>query len=87
MIDIADGFHTLSVIEALTGNLSRATLLRAAATTLQKRIGFTYPDNDPIFRLAPATWLQTAPSSHEWTQGEIMPLNQAVAHALGLEME
>ena len=87
MIDIADGLHTLSVIEALTGNVKNATLLRAAAITIQKRVGFTYPDNDPIFRLAPVTWLQTAPSSHEWTQGEIMPLNQAVAHALGREIK
>lgn len=87
MVDIADGLHSLAVIEAIAGNESSATLLRAAATKLQKRIGFIYPDSDPLHRRAPAAWLQTAPSSQEWKQGEMMPLDQIVAFALERETE
>jgi len=82
MVDIAECLHSLAVIEAITGDESSATLLQAAASALQKRTGFTYPDNDPINRQAPDAWLQLAPSMKEWAEGEMMSLDQAVAYAL-----
>jgi tetratricopeptide (TPR) repeat protein len=88
MIDIADGLRSLSVINSIEGDVSRATLLLAAATKIQKRIGFTYEaENDPMHQHAPSTWLQTDTSSQLWKQGEMMPLDQVVAYALGSEME
>jgi predicted ATPase/transcriptional regulator with XRE-family HTH domain len=88
MIDIADGLRSLSVINSIEGDVSRATLLLAAATKIQKRIGFTYEaENDPMHQHAPSTWLQTDTSSQVWKQGEMMPLDQVVAYALGSEME
>ena len=82
MVDIAECLQSLAVIEAIAGDDSSAALLRAAATALQKRIGFTYPENDPINRQAPAAWLQLAPSMKEWAEGERMSLDQVVAYAL-----
>jgi hypothetical protein len=82
MTDIAECLQSLAVIEAITGDESSATLLQAAATTLQKRIGLTFLDNDPINRQAPAAWLQLAPSMKEWAEGEMMSPDQAVAYAL-----
>lgn len=87
MVDIADGLHSLAVIEIIAGNESSATLLRAAATKLQNRIGFIYPDSDPLHRKIPAAWLQIASSSQEWQRGEMMPLDQIVAYALEREAE
>lgn len=87
MVDIADGLHSLAVIEAIAGNESCATLFRAAATKLQNRIGFIYPDSDPLHSRVPAAWLQAAPSLEEWKQGEMMPLDQVVALALERETE
>jgi len=86
MIDIADGLRSLSIINAIQGDNFSATVLLAAATKMQNRIGFTYEaDNDPMHQHAPATWLQADSSSQEWKQGEMMPLDQVVAYALGDE--
>ncbi len=87
MIDIADCLHSLAVIKAIAGDESNATLLRAAATAIHERTGFTYPDNDPIQFRAPAEWLRKAPFSREWKEGETMSVDQAVAYALEHETE
>jgi predicted ATPase/transcriptional regulator with XRE-family HTH domain len=87
MVDLSEGLHSLAVVEAIEGNENSATLLWAAATTLQKRIGFTYPTGDPVYLHAPPNWLQTAPFSKEWVEGEMMPLDQAVSYALERESE
>lgn len=86
MIDIADGLRSLSITNAIEGDLGCATLLLGAATNIQKRIGFTYEaDNDPMHQHAPTTWFQTDPSSKEWKRGEMMPLDEVVSYALGSE--
>jgi len=87
MVDLSECLQELAVVEAISGNESRATLLWAAARALQKRTGFTFPANDPLYLKAPETWLRTAPSSEEWITGEMMPLDQAVAYALEREAE
>jgi hypothetical protein len=87
MVDLSEGLHSLAVVEAIAGDENSATLLWAAATTLQKRIGFTYPIGDPVYLHAPANWLRTAPFSNEWTEGEMMPLDQVVSYALEPETE
>jgi hypothetical protein len=82
MVDISECLQELAVVEAIMGNESRATRLWAAASALQKRIGFTYPTNDPLYLQAPATWVRTAPCSKEWTEGEMMAQDRAIAFAL-----
>ncbi len=81
-LDLAENLHEIAVVEAMSGDQSRATLLLAAATALQKRIGTQGPIDDPVDRQAPAGWLQTAPFSEEWAEGEKMTMDQAVAYAL-----
>ena len=82
MVDLSECLHELAVVKAIAGDDICATLILSASTALQKRTGFTYPFNDPINLQAPATWLRTAPSSKEWTKGEMMSTDQAVAYAL-----
>jgi predicted ATPase/transcriptional regulator with XRE-family HTH domain len=82
MMDISECLHELAVVGAITGDESSASRLWGASTALQKRIGFTYPVNDPVYLLAPSAWLEMAPSSREWADGEKMSLEQAVAYAL-----
>lgn len=85
MVDLSECLHSLAVVEAIGGDERRATILRAAATALQKRTGFIFPDNDPLYLHAPATWLETASFSREWEEGEIMSPDQAVAFAMARE--
>jgi len=87
MVDLSEDLHELAVVEAIAGDESSATLLWAAAIAFQKRIGLTFPVNDPINLQAPATWLRTAPLSKEWTMGERMSPDQAVAFVLEHETE
>ena len=87
MVDLSECLHSLAVVEAIAGDECSATILRAAATSLQKRTGFIYPDNDPLYLHAPEIWLETAPLSKEWEEGEIMSADQAVAFALARENE
>ncbi len=87
MVDISECLHELAVVEAIAGQERRATLLWAAATALKKRIGLTYPVNDPVYLKAPATWLQKAPTSGDWSMGEMLSLDQAVSYALQGEMK
>jgi hypothetical protein len=82
MPDLTECLHELAVVEAIAGNESSATILRAAATALQTRFGFTSSANNVIYLRAPATWLQTAPFSKEWRKGEMMSLDEAIAYAL-----
>ncbi len=72
MIDISEGLHVLAVMKAIAGEINSATLVLAAATALQERIGFTYPIGDPVYRQAPGAWLQTAPTTKDWKEGEKM---------------
>jgi len=85
MVDLSECLQELAVVEAISGNESRATLLWAAARALQQRTGFTFPVNDPLYLKAPETWLRAAPSSEEWITGEMMSPDQAVAYALERE--
>jgi predicted ATPase/transcriptional regulator with XRE-family HTH domain len=85
LVDLSECLHELAVVEAIAGDENSATLLWAAASALQKKIGFTYPVNDPIFLQAPASWLQSAPFSEVWSKGERMSTDQAVAYALERE--
>jgi predicted ATPase/transcriptional regulator with XRE-family HTH domain len=85
LVDISEILHEIAVVEAISGDLSRATLILAAATALSKRIGIHYPVNDPVDQKAPAGWLQTAPLTEEWAKGEMMSMDQAVAYAMVLE--
>ena len=87
MVDLSECLQELAVVEAISGNESSATHLWAAATTLQKRTGFTFPANDPLYHHAPVNWLETAPFSEEWKAGEMMLSDQAVAYALERETE
>ncbi|MGE5221969.1 MAG: ATP-binding protein, partial [Omnitrophica WOR_2 bacterium] len=87
MVDLSECLHELAVVEAIAGNESCATVLRAAATAIQKRTGFTYPVNDPLSLKAPDTWLRAAPLSEEWSKGEGMSQDQAVAYALECEQD
>jgi predicted ATPase/DNA-binding XRE family transcriptional regulator/Tfp pilus assembly protein PilF len=86
VVDISECLHELAVVEAIAGDEHSATLLWAAATAIQKRIGFTFPIDDPIHTQAPVAWLQAAPASKEWAQGESMSPDQAVDYALGREI-
>jgi len=87
MPDLTECLHELAVVEAIAGDEIRATILRAAATALQTRFGFTSSANSVIYPRAPATWLQTAPCSQEWRTGEMMSLDEAVAYALKRKAE
>ncbi len=87
MVDLSECLHSLAVVEAIAGEEGRATVLRAAATALQKKTGFIYPVNDPLFLKAPDVWSRTAPLSKEWQAGEKMSPDQAVAYALESEIE
>jgi predicted ATPase/transcriptional regulator with XRE-family HTH domain len=87
MVDLSECLHSLAVVEAIAGDEYNATILRAAATALQKRTGFIYPDNDPLYFHAPADWFETSPFSKEWEEGEVMSADQAVAFALACENE
>ncbi len=83
MVDLSECLHELAVVQAIAGDEGSATVLRAAATALQKRTGLVPPVNDPLYLKAPSAWLQAAASSKEWTRGEVMSTDQAVAYALG----
>lgn len=88
MIDIADGLRSLSIINAIEGNVCGATILLSAATKIQKKIGFTYEaDNDPMAQHAPSSWNQADPAAQDWNQGEMMPLDEVVEYALGHQIE
>jgi predicted ATPase/DNA-binding XRE family transcriptional regulator len=87
MVDLSECLHSLAVVEAIAGEEDRATVLRAAATALQKKTGFIFPINDPLFLKAPDAWSRTAPLSKEWQAGEKMSPDQAVAYALEHEVE
>ncbi len=83
MVDLSECLHELAVVHAISGDEGFATILRAAATALQKRTGLVPPVNDPLYLKAPSAWLQAAASSKEWARGEMMSTDQAVAFALG----
>jgi predicted ATPase/transcriptional regulator with XRE-family HTH domain len=85
LVDIAEILHEIAVVEAISGEHGRASLILAAAGALMKKIGIHYPFDDPVDRQAPAGWLQAAPLSEEWAKGEKMSMDQAVAYALESE--
>src|SRR5512140_3700485 len=53
MVDLSECLHELAVVEAIAGDESSATMLRAAATALQKRTGLIPPTNDPLYLKVP----------------------------------
>jgi hypothetical protein len=87
LVDIAEIMHEIAMVEAISGDQSRAVLILAAATALAKKIGTHYPADDPVDRQAPAGWLQVAPFSEEWAKGDMMSMDQAVAYSLDEETE
>jgi len=82
MPDLTEGLHELAVVEAIAGDESKATILRAAATALQSKFGFNSSTNTVVYLRAPDAWFQTAPFSEEWKKGEMMSLDEAIAYAL-----
>ena len=87
LVDISELLHEIAVLEAISGDQSRAALILSAATALGKKIGTHYPVDDPVDRQAPPGWLQTVPYSEEWAKGEMMTMDQAVAYVLGQDLK
>jgi predicted ATPase/DNA-binding XRE family transcriptional regulator len=82
IVDITECLCELAVVDAIAGDERTATRLWSAAAAIQKKIGVTFPVNDPIYRQAPPSWLESAPTTEEWAKGEKLSTDQAVADAL-----
>jgi predicted ATPase/Tfp pilus assembly protein PilF len=83
---IANGLEGLAGVAAVQGQAERAARLWGAAEALRDAIGAPLPPADRIryqpYLTAASTSLGRAAFAAAWAEGQVMPLEQAVAYAL-----
>ena len=88
---IADCLENFAMFTAAQHELERSTRLFGAAAALRARIGSRGRPSDLAyldrFITAARTALGEAAFLDAWNEGETMPLDEAIAHALGAERE
>jgi tetratricopeptide (TPR) repeat protein len=85
LVDLSENLQELAVVKAGLGDELSASRLWAAAAGLQKRMGVSYPANDPLYRLPAARCL--IESVQNQPVSDSAQLEQAIGEALEDELE